>query len=348
MKYTLAIFVVSVLFLISCEHQPATVTMNKPNYAIAVHGGAGNLKKLKLTTEEEQHYMALIDSSLLAGQAVLEAGGTATDAVAAAIQIMEDSPLFNAGKGAVFNHDGINELDASIMDGNSLDAGAIAAVRHVKNPIQLALMVMKDSKFVFLSADGAEKYAKSKGIELVDSTYFYTEHRWKQLLEAREEDEMKLDHSESKKSASLWDKISKEEKFGTVGCVALDQFGNIAAGTSTGGLTNKDYGRIGDSPIIGSGTYANNQSCAVSCTGKGEDFIRLNVAHEISAQMIHGKRDLKTAVDDVILRQLKDIDGRGGCIALDTLGNIAMSFTTTGMYRGWLKSDGTKEIKIYE
>lgn len=344
---TLTIFALLLLIMESCEKNLPTEREDKKIFALAVHGGAGNIKKLNLTETEEEQFKTVIDSALQAGYVILEKGGSAKDAVVAAITILEDSPLFNAGRGAVFNHDGINELDASIMEGKNLEAGAVASLRHIKNPIQLALVVLNDSKYIFLSSDGAEKYAQSKGIELIDPKYFFTDHRWNQLQEARKNNEMKLDHSEPSNSSSLLNKLSGEDKFGTVGCVALDQDGNVVAGTSTGGLTNKDFGRIGDSPIIGAGTYANNKTCAVSCTGRGEDFIRLSVAHEISAQMMHGKKNLKSAVEDVIQNQLKSIDGRGGCIAIDKSGNIIMSFTTTGMYRGWMRSNGSKEISIY-
>ena len=347
MKNTFTILALLMMIMGSCTSKKQESPQQETGYVIALHGGSGNLRKLNLTPEEEKEFITAMDQALEAGKKALEKGATASEAVVEVIGVMEDSPLFNAGKGAVFNHDGFNELDASIMDGKTLDAGAASGLRHVKNPIRLVYKIMKDSKFVFLSGAGAEKYARKHKIELVDSTYFYSEHRWKQLQEAREKDEMKLDHSASEKTSSLWDKLSREDKLGTVGCVVRDRKGNLAAGTSTGGLTNKDFGRIGDSPIIGSGTYANNKTCAVSCTGKGEDFIRLNVAHEISAQMMHGKKSLEDAVKEVIQEQLKSLDGRGGCIAIDCNGNVVSSFTTSGMYRGWLKEKGVKEIKIY-
>ena len=319
----------------------------KGKYAIAIHGGAGNLVKMKLTAEEEQEYKQALDASLEAGKAILAQGGTAVEAVQAAIVVLEDCPLFNAGKGAVFSHEGRNELDASIMDGSNLECGAVAAVRHIKNPIKAAMQVMQHSEFVLLHAEGAETFAKEQGIEMVDTAYFFTQHRWDQLQEALEDDKTELDHS-GKAKADNSSKAAREGKFGTVGCVALDMNGNIAAGTSTGGLTNKRYGRIGDSPLIGSGTYADNEACAVSCTGKGEDFIRLNVAHEIASQVRYQNRSLVAASDSTIHGKLKSIKGRGGCIAIDTLGNIAMPFTTTGMFRGSIDVNGNKEILLYE
>jgi len=318
----------------------------KGKFAIAIHGGAGNLVKMKLTPEEEESYKQAIDAALTAGSAVLGGGGTSIEAVEAAITSLEDCPLFNAGKGAVFTHDGHNDLDAAIMNGENLECGAVAGVRHIKNPIRLARKVMEKSEFILLQSEGAEEFAKEHGVEWVDTSYFYTQHRWEQLQEAIDDDKTELDHSEKKKASV--DGKPREEKFGTVGCVALDMHGNIAAGTSTGGLTNKRYGRIGDSPLIGSGTYADNTTCAVSCTGKGEDFIRLNVAHDIASMMRYGHFDLQSACDSVVMKKLKDIKGRGGCIAIDGSGNIAMPFTTTGMFRGSINVNGEKKIALYE
>ncbi len=329
----------------SGETEPTQSAIGKT--AIVIHGGAGNLKKLNLTPDEELQYKSALQASLKAGNDILQAGGTALDAVEAAIHVMEDSPLFNAGKGAVFNHEGINEMDAAIMNGSDLSCGAVAGVRHIRNPITAARKVMENSEFILLSGKGAEEFAQKNGVGLVDSSYFFTDFRWQQLQDAIIEDSVKLDHTE-KKSASLWDKLSGEEKFGTVGCVALDKQGNIAAGTSTGGLTNKRYGRIGDSPLIGAGTYADNLTCAVSCTGKGEDFIRLNVAHDISSIIRYRAIPLDSAVNEVIKIKLKSIKGRGGCIALNKEGQIAMAFTTTGMYRGYIDTNGKMETFIYE
>lgn len=335
--------------MVQC-HEPQTNEMESTKTgltAIAIHGGAGNLKKLNLTAEQENEYKEVLIASLEAGNRILQSGGNAADAVEAAIVVMENSPLFNAGKGAVFNQDGINELDAAIMNGADLSCGSIAGVRHIKNPITAAKNVMDHSEFILLTGTGAEEFAAMHGIEMVDSSYFYTELRWQQLLEALEDDTVKLDHSE-KKSSSNWDHLLREEKFGTVGCVALDKNGNIAAGTSTGGLTNKRFGRIGDSPIIGAGTYADNATCAVSCTGKGEDFIRLNVAHDISSLIRYNEKSLAEATKMVIQEKLKAIKGRGGCITMNRAGDISMEFTTTGMYRGSIDTKGNVEILIYE
>lgn len=317
----------------------------KGKFAIAIHGGAGNLVKMKLTPEEEESYKQALDAALNKGSSILANGGTSVEAVEAAITSLEDCPLFNAGKGAVFTHDGHNDLDAAIMNGENLECGAVAGVRRIKNPISLARKVMEKSEFILLQSEGAEEFAKEQGIEWIDTSYFFTQHRWEQLQEAIEDDKTELDHSEKKKASV--DK-PREEKFGTVGCVALDVHGNIAAGTSTGGLTNKRYGRIGDSPLIGSGTYADNATCAVSCTGKGEDFIRLNVAHDIASMMRYAELDIQSACDSVVMKKLKDIKGRGGCIAIDQLGNIAMPFTTTGMFRGSVGINGEKKIALYE
>jgi L-asparaginase / beta-aspartyl-peptidase len=329
--------------------QPMTEKENlKGKFAIAIHGGAGNLKKLKLTAEQESEYLEALELALATGQNILAAGGKCEDAVEAAIKTMEDSPLFNAGKGAVFNHDGINEMDAAIMTGKDLQCGAIAGVRHIRNPISAAKVVMEKSEHVLLTSTGAEAFASSQGIEMVDSSYFFTQLRWDQLQEALREDSVELDHDgKSGKSSKLSTNDFNELKFGTVGCVALDQFGNLAAGTSTGGLTNKRYGRIGDTPLIGSGTYANNKSCAVSCTGKGEDFIRNNIAYDIAAQLEYLKIPLDSAVHHSIHEKLVQSKGRGGCIAIDGQGNICMNFTTTGMYRGYIDTNGQKKVLIY-
>ncbi|GIX17022.1 MAG: isoaspartyl peptidase/L-asparaginase [Rhodothalassiaceae bacterium] len=308
-------------------------------YAIAIHGGAGTITRQSMTAERERAYRAKLAEALEAGRNVLAAGGSALDAVEAAIVVMEDSPLFNAGKGAVFTADGRNELDASIMDGRTLNAGAVAAVTHVKNPIRLARLVMERSPHVLLAGDGAEAFAREVGAELVPATYFWTERRWQQLMRVQEE----------KKGAGLLLDHDAEHKYGTVGAVALDKDGNLAAGTSTGGLTNKAWGRIGDSPIIGAGTYASNASCAVSGTGQGEYFIRLTIAREVCALVEHRKLPLQRAADEVIQNRLKNLGGSGGVIALGRDGAIAFSFNTEGMYRGWLTSaDPEPHTAIYK
>lgn len=319
---------------------------SRPAFRLAIHGGAGAIARSKMTPELEAKYRADLERALRTGHAVLQKGGTSLDAVVATIEVLEDSPLFNAGKGAVFTHDGKNELDAAIMDGATLKAGAIAGVHHVKNPIALARLVMDRSVHVMLTGDGAEQFAKENGVTLVDAKYFYTEQRWKGLQDTiREED---AERKAGKKNAYVV-RMSEDDdhKYGTVGCVALDRSGNLAAGTSTGGLTNKRWGRIGDSPIIGAGTYANNRTCAVSGTGTGEFFIRSVVGHDISALMEYKGLSVTEAADEVI-KKVGAIGGDGGVIAMDHDGNVAMPFNTEGMYRGWIDEDGKVTIEIYK
>lgn len=308
-------------------------------YAIAIHGGAGTITRASMTPDREKAYRAKLAEALEAGRAVLAGGGSAVDAVEAAIVVMEDSPLFNAGKGAVFTADGRNELDASIMDGRTRNAGAVAAVTHVKNPIRLARQVMERSPHVLLAGEGAEVFAREVGVTLVPATYFWTERRWKQLMRIQNR----------KKGAGLLLDHDADHKYGTVGAVALDAEGNLAAGTSTGGLTNKAWGRVGDSPIIGAGTYASNTSCAVSGTGQGEYFIRLTIAREVCALVEYRNLPLQQAADEVIQHKLKELGGAGGVIALGRDGTIAFSFNTEGMYRGWLTSaDPKPHTAIYK
>ena len=302
----------------------------KPEYVIVIHGGAGVITKKNMTPEKEAAYRKKLNEALETGQKMLENGASATETVIAVIKIMENSPLFNAGKGAVFTHDGKNELDASIMDGKTLNAGAVAGVTDVKNPIELAYAVMTKSKHVMLSGKGASEFAKEQGLEIVDPSYFYTKSRWESLQKVLENE-----------------KKAEKEKHGTVGCAVLDKYGNLAAGTSTGGMTNKQYGRIGDSPIIGAGTYADNATCAVSCTGHGEFFIRYVVAYTVSALMKYKNMSLQDAGNEIINKTLKEVGGEGGLISVDKDGNVAMPFNTPGMFRGYLKSTGEKEILIY-
>ena len=303
--------------------------------AIVIHGGAGTILKSNMTEERERQYRDTLSIALMAGYRVLENHGSSLDAVEAAIHVMEDCPLFNAGKGAVFTHEGTNELDASMMDGLTLKAGAVAAVKHIKNPISLARMVMEKSKHVMLVGDGAEAFAKEMGIPLVPAQYFYTERRWKELQKAIEEE----------KQQGAKDTVG--EKHGTVGCVALDENGNLAAGTSTGGITNKRFGRVGDSPIIGAGTYANNSTCAVSATGDGEYFIRVGVAREISGLVSYSHMQLRQAADSA-LAEVKALGGTGGVIVLDANGKMAMSFNTEGMYRAYIDESGRPVVQIYK
>jgi beta-aspartyl-peptidase (threonine type) len=326
---------------------------------LVLHGGAGTITRANMTPEREKAYKEVLNMALQKGYEVLKKGGTSVQAVEATIHVMEDSPLFNAGKGAVFTNEGKNEMDASIMEGKTLKAGAIAGVTTIKNPISTAIAVMEKSPHVMMAGRGAEKFAKEQGLEIVDPSYFYTEARYKALLRAKEEEKTELDHNakeekEVKKSpkTGFLDKseiiFTEGKKFGTVGCVALDQFGNLAAGTSTGGMTNKKYGRIGDAPIIGAGTYANNTTCAVSATGHGEYFIRTVVAYDISALMEYRGLSLQDAAHEVVMKKLVERGGEGGVIALDRNGNVAMPFNSEGMYRGYIKSDGKSEILIYK
>jgi beta-aspartyl-peptidase (threonine type) len=319
------------------------------NYALVIHGGAGTITRDNLNPEMEKAYREKLDEALEAGYAVLKDGRPALEAVVAAIQVMESSPLFNAGIGAVFTNEGKNELDASIMDGSNLKAGAVAGVSNIKSPIAAAKAVMEKSPHVILAGKGAEVFAKDMGLEIVDSTYFFTERRWESLQKAKEKERIELDHTkeEPKKSSSNYS-VPEDYKFGTVGCVALDKDGNLAAGTSTGGMTNKKWNRIGDSPIIGAGTYANNKTCAVSSTGHGEYFIRSVVAYDISAMIEYKNYSLTVAANEVVMKKLKDLGGSGGVIAIDKSGNIAMPFNTEGMYRGFMKSSGEKQIAIYK
>ncbi len=313
----------------------ARVHATEQTVQIAIHGGAGTMLRENMTPEQEAAYHDKLQEALQAGYDVLEQGGKSIDAVQAAIVIMEDSPLFNAGKGAVFTHAGINEMDASIMDGETLDAGAVAGVSTVKNPIRLAAAVKDHSPHVMLSGSGAEAFAAANDIEIVDAEYFKTERRLRQLEEALNRE-------------SSTTQLTVDQKFGTVGAVALDQFGNLAAATSTGGMTNKRYGRIGDAPVIGAGTYADNASCAISATGHGEFFIRAAVAHDICARSAYLGVSLQEAADAVIMEKLVDMGGSGGIVGLDPHGNVVFSFNTPGMYRGYMGADGNPETFIYK
>ncbi|MBI1807549.1 MAG: isoaspartyl peptidase/L-asparaginase [Ignavibacteria bacterium] len=333
------------LIVISSPTTHSRQQRSGPSVRLAIHGGAGTILKANMTPELEMQYRDKLSEALLAGYDVLKKDGSSLDAVETTIKILEDSPLFNAGKGAVFTHDGTNELDAAIMDGKTLKAGAVAGVKHIKNPISLARMVMEHSPHVLLVGEGAEVFARERGMHFVPQEYFYTERRWKQLQQAKEEETRTKDSLEQQKKA-LSD--STEKKHGTVGCVALDRMGNLASGTSTGGTTNKRFGRVGDSPIIGAGTYANNHTCAVSATGTGEYFIRSVVAHDISAMMEYGGMSVGQASETVVMKKLPEIGGDGGVIAIDKDGNIAISFNTPGMYRAYIDDDGKPVVKIYK
>ena len=310
--------------------------------SIAIHGGAGTIIKEDMTPELEIEYRKALQESLDAGYAVLENGGTAINAVKAAVVMMEDNVLFNAGRGSVFTKKGLNEMDAAIMDGSTLNAGAVAGVRNIRNPVELAEEVMLHSGHVFLSGKGANDFAIRQGIKLEPDEYFHSQYRYNQWKEIRDSDLYQLDH----KSDTLVG-LMKDKKFGTVGAVACDGDGNIAAATSTGGMTNKRYGRIGDSPMIGAGTYANNKTCAVSCTGHGEIFIKAVAAYDVSCLMEYKNMNLQQACDEVVLKKLVSLNGDGGLIAVDSKGNTALVFNSAGMYRGFKNSDEKNEIAIY-
>lgn len=332
-KYDILVLSVFMILLnVACKNSgtkniAVTEKLNKAEWAIVIHGGAGVITRDKLTPEQDKEYRSALSEALAIGERILSDGGSALDAVEMTIRNMEDNPLFNAGKGAVFTHDGRNELDAAIMDGSNLDAGTVTCVTDIRNPISAARKVMTSSPHVMLSGAGASQFAKEQGLEIVPPEYFYTERRYKELQSALEKE---------------------KEYLGTVGCCALDKNGNLAAGTSTGGMVNKKYNRIGDTPIIGAGTYANNATCAVSGTGHGEFFIRWTVAHDISALMEYKGFTLSEASDFVINDKLVKAGGKGGVICLDRNGNISMPFNSEGMYRGYSGSDGSKGVFIYK
>lgn len=307
-------------------------------FTIAIHGGAGTISKKSMTAEKEAAYLKALNDALSIGYSVLEKNGSALDAVKAAVIGLENNILFNAGKGSVFTNTGTHEMDASIMDGKDLSAGAVAAVKNIRNPVELAYTVMKKSEHVFLIASGAEEFAKQNGIAFEPDEYFYSEFRYKQLQKAKKENATALDHD-----INLDDK-----KFGTVGAVACDADGNVAAATSTGGMTNKQFGRVGDSPIIGAGTYANNKTCAISCTGHGEPFIKAVTAYDVSCLMEYKGLSLEEAMNIVVNDKLMKINGDGGMIGVDAKGNAALIFNSEGMYRGLYSSDGSREVAIYK
>ncbi|MFM8441465.1 MAG: isoaspartyl peptidase/L-asparaginase family protein [Acidobacteriota bacterium] len=319
----------------------------KPRLGFVIHGGAGVIPRGSLTAQQEAEFRAKLEEAVMAGYRALQSGRSSLDAVETAIRILEDSPLFNAGKGAVFTHDGKNELDSSVMDGRTLAAGAVAGLRHVKNPITLARAVMEKSEHVMMVGEGAEKFAKEQNIELVDEKYFFTQHRWDALQKILKE-EADRQKKEGPGAGLTATNLLPQNKFGTVGAVALDKDGNLAAGTSTGGMTNKRYGRVGDAPIIGAGTYANNATCAVSATGWGEYFIRLGIARDISSLMEYRALPIQQAVDLVIKTKLQNLGGDGGVIAVDRFGNIGISFNSEGMFRAYINSEGKPVVQIYQ
>ncbi|RFN59275.1 isoaspartyl peptidase/L-asparaginase family protein [Marixanthomonas ophiurae] len=355
MKKTLTLLILFFV-LFSCKNEEnvsensdkLTKTKQKaePNFGIVIHGGAGIILKKNMSDSLENAYKIKLEEAIKIGHTVLKNGGSAMEAVTKTINVMENSPLFNAGKGAVFTHEETNELDASVMDGATLNAGAVAGVTQIKNPINLALTVMNNSPHVMLSGTGAERFAEEQGFELVDPSYFYTEKRFQSLQRIKDKEKAELDHDSKVSFAD--DPFIKDSKFGTVGCAALDKNGNLAAGTSTGGMTNKRWNRIGDAPIIGAGTYANNATCAVSSTGWGEYFIRAMVAHDISAMMEYKGVTLQEAAQEVIQKKVPDLGGNGGIIAIDKDGNVSMEFNTAGMYRAHMNAEGDLKIGLYK
>lgn len=335
MKYNLfLLFLVGTLM--SCKQNngsemeaKVSAVTSAPEYAIVIHGGAGNITSTYLTNDSQSNYEEALNKALTIGEEILKNGGTSLEAVEETINFMEDSPLFNAGKGAVYTNAGTNSLDASIMQGNDRDAGAVGGVSNVKNPIDAAIAVMQKSKHVMLSGKGADQFSKEQGLEIVDPSYFKTEKAWNRLQKALAKEKV------------------IDEKHGTVGCVALDKFGNIVAGTSTGGMSNKKYDRIGDSPIIGAGTYADNKTCGVSCTGHGEFFIRNTVARDIAAMMEYKGASLDESAKYIVQDVLVKAGGDGGIIALDKNGNISMEFNTPGMFRGYAKP-GERAVAMFK
>lgn len=322
MKKLFYFFAIAITLLANTTHA------QRPGYVLVIHGGAGNITPERITPEKQGLYEQKLTEALTEGEKILASGGSALDAVVAAVQLMEECPLFNAGKGAVFNAEGKNELDASIMDGKTLKAGAVAGVMTIKSPVEAARRVMDSSVHVMMAGRGAEEFARIQGLEMVDPSYFYTEESWQEYLKVKA-------------------RIETEGRKGTVGAVALDQNGNLAAATSTGGMVYKKYGRIGDSPIIGAGTYANNESCAVSCTGHGEYFIRNSVAFDVSARMLYLGETLEKTAGYIINEKLKSMGANGGLIALDKEGNLSMPFNTSGMFRGYVKKGEMPRVFIF-
>jgi len=338
---------VNVLLLSSCNSHKDVQDSTK--YMLVIHGGAGTIEKKFMTPEKEEAYTLALTAALQKGYEQIKAGKTSLDAVEAAINVLEDCPLFNAGRGAVFTHDGKNELDASIMDGKTLKAGAVAGVTTIKNPINAARAVMEKSAHVMMIGRGAELFAMENGCDTASAAYFFTQERWDQLQRTKREEETgRAAYTESEIRANRIAGISElDKKFGTVGAVALDKMGNLAAGTSTGGMTNKRYGRVGDSPIIGGGTYCNNQTAGISCTGWGEFYIREVAAHRVSSLIELKKMSVEQAVKQVI-DEIGKMGGDGGIISLDKSGNVAMEFNTSGMYRGTVDEHGKISVHIYK
>ncbi|RYY98168.1 MAG: isoaspartyl peptidase/L-asparaginase [Chitinophagaceae bacterium] len=335
-----------------CLSLLASAQQKRPDFMLVIHGGAGTILKKNMTPELERQYQQSLGRALQTGYAILNRGGTALDAVEATVRVLEDDSLFNAGRGAVFTNEGRNELDAAIMDGRTLKAGSVASVTTVRNPVMAARAVMDKTEHVMLIGPGAEKFAKEQGLAIVDPSYFRTERAWRALQRAKSLDSLKAVQQAGgatpKQEAYLRQPGNRDYKYGTVGAVALDKAGNLAAATSTGGMTNKKYGRVGDAPIIGAGTFASNATCAVSCTGWGEYFIRLSVARSISDLMEYKGMSVKAASDELIMKKVPALGGDGGLIALDKNGNFTFSFNTEGMYRGYIRPDGKPVVAIYK
>ncbi len=349
------LFLCLLLLFYKAEAQNAG-SRQRPAYVLVIHGGAGTILKSQMTAEREQAYLAGLNAALDKGNEILARGGSALEAVEKAVQVLEDNPLFNAGKGAVFTHEGRNELDAAIMDGHTLAAGAVAGVTVIRNPISAARAVMEKSAHVMMAGKGAEQFAAEQGLEIVEPSYFFTQDRWRGLQRALQLDSAKKEERDTLLRTSAYHDLFATPggvagKYGTVGAVALDRQGNLAAATSTGGMTNKKYGRIGDAPVIGAGTYADNKTAAISCTGWGEFYIRLVMAKTVCDMMEFGKLSLKQAADQMIMKKLPALGGDGGMIAVDRNGNIAMPFCSEGMYRGFIRQDGQKtsrQVSIYK
>lgn len=333
MKKLVLVFI-SVIMISACQDKASEKEITKHEYAMVIHGGAGTILKKNMTDEQEKQYIDAMNSALDIGESILKDGGKSVDAVEQVIHYLEDSELFNAGKGAVFTNAGRNEHDASIMEGKTQNAGATGGTTIVRHPISAARAVMEHSEHVMLTGAGADQFAIEQGLDTVDNKYFYTERRWQSLQRVKAAETKEIE-------------VNEDQKHGTVGCVALDKSGNIVAGTSTGGMTNKRYNRIGDSPIIGAGTYADNATCGVSCTGHGEYFIRYAVAHEVSARMRHLNESVTDAADHVVNELLVTKKGSGGLIALDANGQVSMPFNTEGMYRAYINPDD-RVVKIYK
>lgn len=337
MIFLIKYFCASIIILLTV--MPTFAQQQKSPITLVIHGGAGNITRENISPAEEKEYREILNKALDVGYKILKEGGTSIDAVSEVIVLLEDNPLFNAGRGSVFTSEGKNEMDASIMDGETLNAGAVGGITIVKNPVLAAKMVMEKSPHVFLTGQGAEEFARQQGLEIVDPSWFSTPKRKKAL------DNIKILENQQKGMNQSGE--NQDHKYGTVGAVALDKNGNLAAATSTGGMTNKKFGRIGDSPIIGAGTYANNNTCAVSCTGHGEYFIRLAIAHDISALMEYKNFTVKQAGDEAI-EKLTTSGGTGGLIIVDKYGNVAMPFNTEGMFRGYIIADGSKIVHLFK